>query len=92
MRRLIVLGAVLWLSACAAVTGDRVEVSGTGADMLKLRAGPGLGFRVVLGLPDGTALQRGDCVTEEGQRWCRVTLSDAPGLSGYVAADYLIAR
>jgi hypothetical protein len=47
---------------------------------------------VVLGLPDGTTLDRRDCVTELGQLWCRVSLSAAPGITGYVAADYLSDR
>lgn len=87
------LCAFTLLAGCANITGDRVQVTGTGADdMLKLRAGPGLGFNAVLGLPDGTQLRRGDCVTEVGQRWCKVTLADAPRISGYVAADYLSPR
>lgn len=45
-----------------------------------------------MGLPDGTALTRQECVTELGQRWCRVTLADAPGVTGYVSADYLTGR
>jgi len=28
-------------------------------------------------------------VTEVGQLWCRVSLVDAPGISGYVSADYI---
>lgn len=68
-------------------------VQGTGPDeLLKLRAGPGLGFSVVLGLPDGTALNQRDCVTELGQRWCRVSLAAAPQITGYVSADYLSTR
>ncbi|MBS0126873.1 SH3 domain-containing protein [Thetidibacter halocola] len=78
------------LSGCATTGGGRTTVTGTGPqDMLKLRAGPGLGFRVVLGLPEGTELIRRDCVTEMGQLWCRVSLADAPGMTGYVSADYL---
>lgn len=81
------------LASCAGVIGDRAVVSGTGPDdLLKLRAGPGLGYRVILGLPDGTVVHRRDCVTEVGQLWCNVSLADAPGMSGYVAADYLINR
>lgn len=87
------LVALTLFAGCAGVTGDRVQVTGTGADdMLKLRSGPGLGFNVVLGLPEGTQLRRRDCVTEVGQRWCRVTLAGAPGIDGYVAADYLTPR
>ncbi|ROU03350.1 SH3 domain-containing protein [Histidinibacterium lentulum] len=85
------------LSGCgggapSGIAGDRAVVSGAGADLLKLRAGPGLGYEVRLGLPDGTALLRRDCVTELGQTWCRVALAGAPNLTGYVAADYLVPR
>ncbi len=65
-----------------------VERAGEG-EFLKLRAGPGLGYRIVLGLPDGTRLQKGTCTTEVGQLWCKVSLADAPQVTGYVAADYL---
>jgi len=51
--------------------------------------GPGLGYRVILGLPDGTVVTRCGCVTELGQLWCRISLIDAPGITGYVSADYL---
>ena len=60
--------------------------------MLKLRKGPGLGYDVILGLPDGTRLVRRDCVTEVGQLWCRVSLADAPTVTGFVAADYLTSN
>lgn len=75
------------------MSSNRVVVERAGADdFLKLRAGPGLGFRVHLGLPDGTELIRRNCVTEVGQLWCRVSLAEAPGVSGYVSADYLSDR
>lgn len=61
-------------------------------DLLKLRAGPGLGYKVRLGLPYGTKLIRRDCVTEVGKPWCRVALADAPSVTGFVSADYLSAR
>ncbi|MFT6533016.1 MAG: hypothetical protein ACJASC_002574 [Limimaricola cinnabarinus] len=83
------LFALTLVSACAASGGSTV-VRGTGPDeLLKLRAGPGLGYSVILGLPDGTRLQRRDCVTEMGQLWCRVSLADALGITGYVSEDYL---
>ncbi|PHP26637.1 SH3 domain-containing protein [Limimaricola cinnabarinus] len=83
------LTAAALLAGCAA-SGSRTVVDGAGPDeLLKLRAGPGLGYKVILGLPDGTRLTRRDCVTESGQLWCRVTLADAPALGGYVSADYL---
>ncbi|MDX1820280.1 MAG: SH3 domain-containing protein [Paracoccaceae bacterium] len=85
--------AALCLAACTGAVMGTTVVKGTGPDeMLKLRAGPGLGYRVILGLPDGTTLNRLGCVTEVGQLWCRVSLADAPGIKGYVSADYLEAR
>lgn len=81
---------LMLLAGCSGLTGTRAVVVGAGPDeLLKLRGGPGLGFRVILGLPDGTELIRRDCVTEMGQLWCRVSLGDAPQLTGYVSADYL---
>ena len=82
----------LTLAACAGVGTDRVVVDRVGPDdLLKLRSGPGLGFGIIVGLPDGTALNQYGCVTEVGQRWCEVSLARAPGLRGYVSADYLSA-
>lgn len=87
-----ILLSLVQLTGCASI-GDRTVVQGAGEDeLLKLRAGPGLGFRVILGLPDGTQLVRRDCVTEDFQLWCRVSLSDAPSVTGYVSADYLSTR
>ncbi|SMX48033.1 SH3 domain-containing protein [Maliponia aquimaris] len=84
--------ALFLVAACAGVTGGRAVVKGAGPDeLLKLRYGPGLGYKVKLGLPDGTELTRHDCVTELGQLWCRVSLAKAPSMSGYVSADYLTA-
>lgn len=82
--------ALMLVASCGGLAGDHAVVEGTGTDeLLKLRAGPGLGFDVILGLPDGTVLDRRDCVTEVGQLWCRVSLTDAPQITGYVSADYL---
>ena len=82
--------ALMLIAGCSDLVADRAVVQGTGpSELLKLRAGPGLGYNVILGLPDGTNLNRHDCVTEVGQLWCRVSLADAPQVSGYVSADYL---
>lgn len=82
--------AFMLMANCGGIVGERAVVKGAGPDeLLKLRAGPGLGFKVVLGLPDKTLVNRGACVTEVGQLWCRVTLADASQVSGYVSADYL---
>ena len=80
-------------SSCGKLTTEHTSVVGTGPDeLLKLRAGPGLGWSVVLGLPEGTMLNRQDCVTEIGQLWCRVSLEAAPQITGFVSADYLSAH
>ncbi|MFG6538528.1 SH3 domain-containing protein [Sulfitobacter sp. CS16] len=93
MKRGIHMAGILVLAlvaGCSGVTGNRALVQRTGPDeLLKLRTGPGLDFKVILGLPDGTSLIRRDCVTEIGQLWCRVSLADAPTITGYVSADYL---
>lgn len=87
---LTALLALMLLAGCLNVAGNHVTVERAGPkELLKLRAGPGLGFRVIVGLPDGTELIQRDCVTEAGQRWCRVSLAEAPALTGYVSADYL---
>lgn len=86
------LTMILLLTGCVGGMGTSAVVRGTGPDeLLKLRAGPGLGYKVLLGLPDGTELVRRDCVTEVGQLWCRVSLPQASGITGYVSADYLLA-
>ena len=78
------------VAGCSVVGGNSTVVRGTGPDeLLKLRAGPGLGYRIILGLPDGTALTRHGCVTEVGQLWCQVSLNSAQAVKGYVAADYI---
>lgn len=77
-------------AGCADLAPDRTVVTGAGPDdLLKLRAGPGLGFNIIMGLPDGTVLNRRGCVTEVGQLWCEVSLADTPQVTGYVSADYI---
>ena len=79
------------LAGCVAA-GARVEVVGNlgEEEFLRLRAGPSLGYVARLGLPAGTRMIRRDCVTELGQLWCRVALAEAPSVTGYVSADYLV--
>lgn len=92
-RTLSIILAFMFVASCGGGFSDRALVAGVGPDeLLKLRAGPGLGYNIVLGLPDGTPLDRRDCVTEVGQRWCRVSLVAAPRITGYVSADYLLER
>ena len=92
IRLTLALVAITLIAGCSGVVGGSAVVKGAGPDeFLKLRAGPGLGYRAVLGLPDGTSVIRHDCVTELGQLWCKVGLTAAPAITGYVSADYLSA-
>ncbi|MEJ8563033.1 SH3 domain-containing protein [Yoonia sp. GPGPB17] len=87
---LLVICAFIIFAGCSSVGSNRTVVERTGPEqLLKLRSGPGLGFNIIMGLPDGTELNLRDCVTEVGQRWCQVSLADAPQVTGYVSADYL---
>ena len=82
----VALGAALPTPAHA----DRAVVAGVGSDdMLKLRAGPGTGYRVLLGLPDGTVLVMRGCQRIGGTPWCEVRLAGVRGLTGYVSGHYL---
>ncbi|WP_170327469.1 SH3 domain-containing protein [Ruegeria arenilitoris] len=84
------LGAIIEAESAAAASLGRYEVFGVeNGDMLKLRAGPGTGFNVIVGLPNGTALRVHSCEQTGGTRWCRVSLQRARGLKGYVSWAYL---
>ncbi|MEO0918668.1 MAG: SH3 domain-containing protein [Pseudomonadota bacterium] len=81
--------ALAAVAGCTPIGTNQVVVTGAGDDLLKLRSGPSLGFNIIMGLPDGTVLNRRQCVTEVGQRWCEVSLAESPSVTGYVSADYL---
>ena len=83
--------ALLIAAGCAVGSGAVVKGAGPD-DLLKLRKGPGLDYAIIIGLPDGTRLTRQNCVTNNGKVWCRVALTDRPGISGYVSAEYLAHR
>ncbi|UOA25691.1 SH3 domain-containing protein [Pseudosulfitobacter sp. DSM 107133] len=75
--------------AAAAWFGD-YEVAGVeDSDMLKMRAGPGVGYKVILGLPNGTILRVHSCTQTGGTRWCEVSLKAARSLKGHVSWAYL---
>ncbi|KEO60189.1 hypothetical protein DT23_13765 [Thioclava indica] len=66
------------------------EVTGVkGGDMLKMREGPGVGYKVIVGLPNGTRVKVQSCQRLGNTRWCEVTLERARGLKGYVSESYL---
>lgn len=58
-------------------------------DMLKMRAGPGIGYNVIVGLPNGTVLWLQNCERSGNTSWCKVALKQARGLKGYVSSAYL---
>lgn len=83
--------ALLVASGC--VAGSGAVVKGVEQnDLLKLRQGPSLEHKIIIGLPNGTRLTRHNCVDNHGKVWCRVSLNDRPDVSGYVSADYLAHR
>jgi uncharacterized protein YraI len=89
----LTLTAALLLAAPAAALDRQVVVTGVGPDdMLKLRAGPGTGFRVIVGLPEGTALINRGCDRVGGTPWCEVALDEVRRLRGYVSGHYLQDR
>lgn len=96
MRRsvLCALAGAMLTAACGAPPADvfqnRYEVHGVeDGDMLKMRGGPGTGFNVITGLPNGTVLDVRECTQTGGTRWCEVSMDRAQGLTGYVSYAYL---
>ena len=82
--------ALLCIGPAEAGLAGYYEVGGvTDDDMLKMRAGPGIGFKVIIGLPNGTVLRVYSCEQTGGTRWCKVSLKEARGLKGYVSWAYL---
>ena len=75
--------------AMLGMTG-RAEVAGVEAGyMLRLRAGPGLGYEIIVGLPNGTLMRTGACNRVGGTVWCEAALDRDPGTKGYVSETYL---
>jgi uncharacterized protein YraI len=83
--------ALMIATGCA--VGSGAVVKGVEPnDLLKLREGPSVNHKIIIGLPEGTRLTRQNCVTNNGKVWCRVSLADKASISGYVSADYLAHR
>lgn len=92
MRNALFLSMAIALAAPAAMAEQRgyYLVSGVGEeDMLKMRAGPGTGYKVIVGLPNGTELWVQSCERSGSTSWCKVSLKQARGLKGYVSGAYL---
>jgi uncharacterized protein YraI len=75
--------------AVAAERGDYEVIAVEDGDMLKLRAGPGIGYKVIAGLPNGTGLRVRSCQQTGGTSWCSVSLKRAFRLKGHVSRAYL---
>ncbi|MBJ6369961.1 SH3 domain-containing protein [Sedimentitalea arenosa] len=87
---LAALIAATMLAPAGAQAAGLHEVAGVDTDdMLKMRAGPGTGYRILLGLPNGTELRLHDCQQTGGTRWCLVSLRESRAVKGYVSAGYL---
>ena len=87
----LVTMATLGLGSLPAQAGPNdYIVAGVGKDdMLKMRQGPGIGYRAILGLPNGTEVRVIRCEPSGGHRWCEVSLRAARSLRGYVSFAYL---
>lgn len=73
----------------AALTG-LYEVHGVDeGEMLKMRAGVGTGYRVIVGLPNGTVVRVQKCESSGSVQWCRVALKEFRSLVGWVSMSYL---
>ncbi|MBL4917495.1 SH3 domain-containing protein [Szabonella alba] len=92
MLAALVTGGAAALPAGAASPGWYEVYGVSDDDMLKMRAGPGTGFNIILGLPNGTALRVHRCEQTGSTRWCEVSLERARGLRGYVSAAYIRER
>ncbi|MAC76623.1 MAG: peptide-binding protein [Rhodobacteraceae bacterium] len=97
MRRAILVALAAAVTGCAGAPSPtqagsmgRYEVVGVSDDdMLKMREGPGTGYVVIVGLPNGTVVRVGSCQQAGPTNWCSVTLDRARGLKGYVSLAYL---
>ena len=89
---IIVVALTIGLFPKYAVADERGDFEVIGVeegDMLKLRAGPGIGYKVIIGLPNGTALKVHSCQQTGGTAWCSVSLQQARSLKGHVSRAYL---
>lgn len=87
---LITLGTSLVASPSDAGTSGRYVVHGVeDPDMLKLRSGPGIGYTVIVGLPNGAVVHVKSCEAIGHTSWCKVSLDRVRQLKGYVSKAYL---
>lgn len=90
MLAALVLGAALPPAPARAEPRGYYEVIGVEPDdMLKMRAGPGTGYNIIVGLPNGTEVWLYSCERSGSTSWCKVSLKAARGLKGWVSGAYL---
>lgn len=58
-------------------------------DMLNIRSGAGLAFRVIGALQEGQPVRNLGCRERDGGFWCRISTYDRPRISGWVNGRYL---
>ncbi|MEP3332181.1 SH3 domain-containing protein [Sedimentitalea sp.] len=83
-----VLGSIA-MQADAGETGLHEVIGVEDDDMLKMRAGPGTGYKILLGLPNGTVVRLHGCDQTGSTRWCKISLKQSRGVKGYVSWAYL---
>lgn len=83
-----VLGSIT-MQADAGETGLHEVIGVEDDDMLKMRAGPGTGYKILLGLPNGTVVRLHGCDQTGSTRWCKISLKQSRGVKGYVSWAYL---
>jgi uncharacterized protein YraI len=84
------LGTACGAGPAMAEPSGYYQVTGVeGDDLLKMRAGPGVGYKIVVGLPNGTAVWVNTCERSGSTSWCKVSLKQARRLKGYVSSAYL---
>lgn len=93
MRAAVTAMAVAMIVTTAAPVAARpnlYEVFGVEeGEMLKMRAGIGTVYRVIVGLPNGTVVRVQKCEASGAVQWCRVALDEARSLVGWVSMSYL---
>lgn len=86
----IAAAMIATLAAPAAARPNLYEVYGVEeGEMLKMRAGVGTVYRVIVGLPNGTVVRIQKCEASGAVQWCRVSLQEARSLVGWVSMSYL---
>ncbi len=87
---LLVAAIALSLASTAMAANTTAVVQGVeDGDMLNLRSGPGSGYRVIVGLPNGTVVRNHGCDRVGGTPWCKVSLKEVRQMKGFVSGHYL---